>query len=251
MSGESEVFCGSDETGHALRPGNRSTASFGWIRAVCRDPLNPNGWWIADRSSIRYFDESKNDVSLFVSGPLYDRATERMNSLLFTADRKTMWIGCNDCIHRIDIATRSIYRACGQAVSCVVWARGPSIEPDSSLYCMTSTDGLSRFDTASPEMHPFQRWRGWQIHYSPLICTESGHILFSKAVAGGTLIAYAFDPRTSTLERLPYLDRGSREYWLLVDAARMIITTNTGVLTTYTLPPQFFHLPKCCDRDDL
>ncbi len=35
------------------------------IRAVCSDPINPDGWYIGDQYSIRYFDAAKDQVTLF------------------------------------------------------------------------------------------------------------------------------------------------------------------------------------------
>ncbi len=58
----------------------------------------------------------------------------------------------------------------------------------------------------------------------------------------------AYDLRNSSFERVEYLDLWDTGF-VLIDSTRTLITTNRAGVITYTLPPQYFPLPKCCDRD--
>ncbi len=61
-TGQVLAFCGESE-GLGVS-GNRSNVGFFNPRAVCRDPRNSNGYYVADRSTIRYYDDAKNEVTL-------------------------------------------------------------------------------------------------------------------------------------------------------------------------------------------
>ncbi len=83
----------------AMGSRTRSTVSFGLPRAVCRDPLNPNGWYLCDPTSIRYFDQAKDQVTLFAgcgsSGSGEEAGGGGLNdlsSLVITSDGKTIWL---------------------------------------------------------------------------------------------------------------------------------------------------------------
>ncbi len=104
----------------------------------------------------------------------------------------------------------------------------------------------SRFGIETEEI------KSYKLAMVDAVCTQSGHILFSTRKygllpAGAESFVYAFDPVTSDLHRL---DSASLSSLLLIDSARVLIAAyKDSLLTSYTLPPQYFSLPKCCASD--
>ncbi len=149
-----QLFCGSGE-GFAM--GTRQTAKLGRpTGGVCRDPLNANGYFIGDESSIRYFDDAKDEMTLFAGGPVVEESTGTANRLreitamLITSDGKTIWFGeGRSTIRRLDTTSRQVTTAYGDGVLMACWDHKPSVKPDSVLYCTTyETEGqLCQFNT--------------------------------------------------------------------------------------------------------
>ncbi len=102
--------------------GNRSTVAFTIPVAVCRDPLNSNGYYLADQNSIRYFDEAKDEVTLFVGGPTDAAEFNEIYHLLITSDGKTLWFAEGDrTLWRADTVTRHVTTAAYQWITGLCW----------------------------------------------------------------------------------------------------------------------------------
>ncbi len=159
------MFCAS------ASQGGRTTEAFCRVNAVCRDPLNPNGYFLADDTSIRYFDEATNSVRLVAGadeqgtadGIGSDARFSEIGSLLVTSDGRTLWCG-DSAVREVSVATGQVttHKCSASEVFRLCWDRASTVAPDSAFYCTTVQEGIwfSRFDTATRRMHacpPFQR----------------------------------------------------------------------------------------------
>ncbi len=248
-------FCGSDGVGFAM--GNRSSAVFREAAAVCADPLNPNGFFLADQTSIRYFDEAKDEVTLFTGS---DEPGEDddigMNarfgaivSLLIASDGRTLWCGqAFGGLRRIDTASRAVTTQYQIGAQALCWDRLPTVKRDSAFYCLIRSYDrmvIGRFDSLSQTLKSFRLAAiGGSIH--ALVSTPSGHVLFAARYP--TSGVYSLDPSTSQIEELDFVCDPYAQL-LLDDSARTLITVNSAHLMSHTLPSRYFPLPKCCDRD--
>ncbi len=253
VTGKNEVFCGSGADGCVM--GNRHTAAFGSARTAVCDPLTPRGYYLADRYSIRYFDETKDEVTLVAgrfesgdSGGIGDAASVGMIfDLLITSDGKTLWCGCayGHPLRRIDTATRQVTEemGCYASICSMCWDRS-TVKPDSAIYLVTPTSGLYRYDIDSGRLHEFTTLESYRI--TNVASTPAGYVVFSTATA-----LYVFDPVTLDVDWVHNTRRSDRSLtFVVVDSSRTIVTAERdGTLIVYALPPQYFPLPKCCDRD--
>ncbi len=242
--------------------GNRSTAAFGLVMAAVCDPLNPTGYYLCDHTSIRYFDESKDEVTLVAGrGALDPELTDgigaaagfhSLTDLLITSDGRTIW--CEQSlgpIRRVDTSTREVTSHWEQQrkVFSLCWDRASTAKPDSAFYglIMANNKGqITRFDTCDGHQRACPTD---EFDVCSVLCVPTGHILFSHSDEYMTYSLYSFDPLTSDIQRLDFIEPTSAIYYVLVDSTRTLITTSHEQLITYTLPPQYFLLPKCCDRD--
>ncbi len=59
-----------------------------------------------------------------------------------------------------------------------------------------------------------------------------------------------YDPASSVVvERLDFVEVDRFTELVLIDSTRTLVANKSGLIVTYTLPPQYFLLAKCCDRD--
>ncbi len=59
----------------------------------------------------------------------------------------------------------------------------------------------------------------------------------------------AYDQVTKQVERIESIDRQKFTPLVLIDSIRTLVTPHNAEFVTFTLPAQYFPLPKCCDRD--
>ncbi len=151
------------------------------------------------------------------------------------------------------------------AISSLSWYRPPpstattstTNKLDATFYCVADkAKTLNRFDTESGvlgacqfEPWPFGCWivACW--------CVSSGLVLFLPS-AGGTddrqmkMYVRTYDPITcQVVERLQWLGARITCDARLDEAARTFVCGTYADVVTYTLPPQYFRVPHCCDRD--
>ncbi len=258
-------LCGSGNVG--TKSGTRLTSCFDGPVCVIPDPRNSNGYYLAERRRIRYFDETKDRVTVLAGrersinegwewierGEAEDgigTAAQFDNISAITIDSCGDTIWCADQrggVRWIEVdsgqVTTTSYHDC---VYLVCWDRA-AVEPDSALYCLTLGDGgeISRFDIASNAMAAPIATGGVQ----QFVVTPTGHIIFA---AGGRVDMFVIDPSAPVSERLDQLRdvNNIADRLLLLDDTRMLLTiTASGEFLTYTLPPEYFLVAKCCDRD--
>ncbi len=133
---------------------------------------------------------------------------------------------------------------------------------NSALYCTTpnrqNRSLITRFDTGSGAIKQYDL--GWSHIPAHILCTLSGHILFSGGHISGGL--GALDPHTGVVERVDtgrHRSGGSGSGGddivpfaariVLIDSTRTLVVADHQRLSLCTLPPQYFPLPNCCDRD--
>ncbi len=154
--------------------GNRLTSQFVRSKAIRRDPRNPNGWWLADRSSIRYFDDAKDEVTLLAGsdrlgvadgiGPRAQFAV--IWTFLVSSDGGTIWCSQPGAVRRIDVASREVKTVYvpgvfDGAVCDMHWDRSPNLKPDSAIYCCTDLRRFSRFDCVTGRMKAIDLGKGF------------------------------------------------------------------------------------------
>ncbi len=260
-----EKFCGSGVQGFAM--GNRTTAMFDLPLAAQRDPLNANGYYLADRASIRYFDQAKNEVTLFVGaeksgstdGVGADARFEVIRSLLVASHGRTLWCGqwhgfAN--VRRIDTADRRVTSLELPSVGSMCWDLARTVKPDSAFYCVVCSGGadyeLARFDTGSGHLVRFPT-KQFGVLAILVACTSRGHLILwdTRYTEWPGARICAFDPITCDVQRLEFFTLSNENFSMaLIDSTQTLVTYERGgAVTTYTLPSQFFPLPKCCDRD--
>ncbi len=97
---------------------------------VRADPLNLNGWYMADQSSIRYYDEANDVVTLVAGSDELGTANGigaaarffGIASLLITSDGKQMWCGQSEgALRQIDTSTHEVSNCWREAVHSLVW----------------------------------------------------------------------------------------------------------------------------------
>ncbi len=263
VAGEAQHFCGAAVSGFSM--GTRSTAAFAPVRIAQRDPINPSGYYLADRISIRYFDTAKDVVTLIggdtKESDLRDAFGESVrldtiHSLLVTSDGQCLWC-CEERggLRSVYLSTKivcSIRASWGKQFRSLVWDRSPHHAESPAFYCIVGTDNESiyRFDTRTEELSLCVVVEGMDDCVIPdLVATASGHLIFAVP-KDERYAAYVRDPQTGAIEAL-----GFEFDWcagaVVMDSIHTLvtITTRDSNLVTHTLPPQYFPLPKCCDRD--
>ncbi len=134
-----------------------------------------------------------------------------------------------------------------------VWDRAPTVKPDSAIYCVVIGQYhpvISRHDIDRNETKEYDLIMD-SIIPRAVLCTATGHVLFLGTGSRRTInTVYSLDPSTSDVQRLDFIPEAPiAERWVLNDSTRTLICTSDDKLITFTLPPQYFLLPKCCDRD--
>ncbi len=216
--------------------------------SVRADPRNPTGYYIVDQVSIRYFDEAKDRVTLFAGGDVF---FGRLRALIVSSCGSTIWCTDSRGMHRIDTATREISIVLsGHKSWWMCWDRSVNtgIKPDSAFYfhAVGVWSHFKRFDTtANREVKSYSLQKTGD-YVTDAVCTQSGHLLLSVQ---NESYLYEFDPITSKLERIESIALDAGEPLVLIDSTRTLITQSLGVITAFTLPPQYFALKKCCERD--
>ncbi len=261
-------FCGSADFDE--KHGLTHAISFDGPDAVCPDPRNPHGWYLAEMRQIRYFDAKKEHVTViagresgFEMAQLTTEdgvgtAAEFDDILDIVIDSRGDTIWCADRhggLRSIDAKSGRVTTTYHDPVYSVCWDRG-TVEPDSALYCLTIGDGgqIRRSHIALNTMsEPIVTGR-----VQRFVVTPTGHLIFAKCVddakTGADLVHMFVLDTTNTgtgIERLDQLrDINRKERLLLLDGSRTLMTfTASGDFLTYTLPPQYFPNAKCCDRD--
>ncbi len=258
------------------------------------DPRNPNGYFLADQVSIRYFDQTKDETVLFVgtgtgtgTGTGSDNTgtgffLSALRDIIVSSCGSTVWCIDRSGIHRIDTATRQISTALTykQPRDWFCWDRSPHIKPDSAFYFDAGNvkGQYNRFDIAAaaaaaastastvaandnkqgrkkgkgpgtgrPGVKTYE-FEEIEDYIMNVVCTQSGHLLFTILTKRSAL--YAVDPISCDLKRLDSFAITDGGLGLLLDdSTRRLITDEEGVITTYTLPPEYFAPQKCCERD--
>ncbi len=265
--GESVHFCGlGSQPAAAFAPislnGDSKTVPFHQCVAICRDP-NPNrvgGWYVADKISIRYFDEATDRVTLIAGGLKHpppfnpdgigtDAHISDATSLIVSADGSTLWFTeFNSAVRQIDIATQQVTTVTvwGE-VGCrgLIWDRNPrALRSESGLYLL-ALNGLrhqiNRYDVGTRSLMRFS-----MPDHTPsaLVSTATGHLIFRDEASNSLVV---FDPTTLEMETIGLADADAPHLCLL-EMRRMIVAAGAK-LFTYTLPPKYFPPLKCCDRD--
>ncbi len=274
-SGECESFCGRSTGGEGFAMGNRSSAAFSCPRVVCRDPINASGYFLADSSSIRYFDEAKDQVTLIagssVSGTAdgvgADARFQEIDSMIVSSQDGTIWCADGGAgLRSINGTTRQVLTSMQRRVTALLWDHSSlpaaatttttatstttaanDTKHDSAFYCMfVGTECRTyRFDTNSQKMSIVGQ------DMRPLGCTPSGYLIWAD-VSNGSYAApvSVYDPRTRSSEPLQFrVNISSPPSFVLIDSTRTLLTANGIQLTNFTLPPQYFPLSKFCDCD--
>ncbi len=262
--GKREVFCGSYLLGCSLLT-NRRSADFNYPMSACRDPLNPTGYYLSDRHSVRYFDEARDEVSLIAGSSIIGErdgigdAARFMHicQLLISCDGKTVWCAVSGPtpLRRIDIATRRVKShllgRCHIMGLSLGWDRSPAAKPDSAIYFSDCDGRLHRCDTTDTtdttgtDILSEHLLEVSGISACQIVCTPTGHVIVSSnaPVLGAV---YAYDPVTCGIERLDGIEVLRRI--ALIDSDRMLVGTSDSAVVRNTLPPHLFLLPKCCER---
>ncbi len=255
-------FCGSGEYG-SPESSTRLTASFNSPQAVCVDPRHPTktGFFIADSYSIRYFDQPTETVTLLAGGDLLlggkvdgsgaAAVFDGITGMVVESDGETLW--CADSrggLRRVKTASGEVTTCYPFAVYALCWNRAPNVGLECSLYCLTIGDGgeIERFDTVANAMRPRIKTGGG---VQQIECTSTGHLFVFRSLNVDDLAMFVLDPNRSDdrMKRLPDLYVNSDERFFVCDSSHTLITYLDGQFITYTLPPEYFLLPKCCDRD--
>ncbi len=241
-------FCGSSDGGFSIA-GNRHTARLQVICAVCPDPINPsNGWYIADDSSIWYFDDAKDSVVLiagaaegeFVDGFGSNARFEEIASLLITSDGRTLWCADFSALRQICIATREVTSHLHECLCSLCWDRAPTptVKPDSAFYCIQYSSVVMRYDTRTGQA---ERCDFTTDPMFAVWCTPTGHVLclpFPGPNPNNPKPICVFDPITRTFEPIDGLvGVDLTSYARLDDTARTLTVANiSNSIITYTLP---------------
>ncbi len=272
--GERHRFCGSERGDHWIAPGTRLTATFNYPKAAVRDPLNPNGWYLADRTNLRYVDEAKDVVSLVagseeagcIDGIGAEARFSELSGLLITSDGATIWCGDSmESMRRVNTTTREVTSHYHYSIS-MCWDLAPTIKPESAIYCVTvrgvndrgvirryeigSGSGGSGSGSGSGDVKEYSM----DDRFTPgsLVCTLSGLVIFinTRSEIDRTRSVIVLDPITADMQPLDFvLESDLSDGFVLDDSSRTLICTKANQLISYTLPPQYFLLPKCCDRN--
>ncbi len=257
-------FCGSRNSGWS--DGTRLTSAMENPLAVCADPRNPTGYYIADQASIRYFDEAKDRITIFASSGDDDWFINELCALIVSSCGSTIWYSDCSGIHRIETTTRERSTVFSDDLpGWMCWDRSPHIKHDSAFYFdAAGVEGqFNRFDTSTvatagnrergptlksqPPVKQVYSFRELDDCLTDAVCTQSGHLLFAVQAIRSCL--YAFDPITSNLERIKSIATNGCSRLLLLDSTRTLITVDLSVITTFTLPPEYFAVQRCCERD--
>ncbi len=256
-------FCGSESVGFSSS--NRVNSSFLEVVGVCRDPLNKNGYFLADFSSIRYFDEAKDQVTLFAGGA--ERWTEdgvgeaarfeMISSLLIAANGQTLW--CSQSftggLRSINSRTREVSTVWSESrpsLDSLVWDRARStLDSDgnpTALYCLIgdTVRGVGRYDVVDQAMSHCSVSEPISPLPNSLLCTQTGLLMFTSYFDQSLIL---FDPQTHELETLGSTPLNGVCSVALIDSMRVMVVASDSTVATCTLPANCFLLPKCCDRD--
>ncbi len=249
------------------------------IKAVCRDPINTSGWYIADSHSIRYFDESKDAVTLFAGGNTpgcedgigSSARFGLINSLIITSDGQTMLCGDSGGVSGEEVfrgGLRQINTASGEvlsfgcrSVNSVCWDRAPGVEPDSSVYYIEELHySIIWFDIRTGDWSDCEFASEWKVSGARgsvnwVWCSSTGYVLFASCGVfsldrSDDASVFSCDPINWEVKRLENLVVDSRMSFAVDETSRTFVSGGRGFLVTYTLPPELFLLPKCC-ADDL
>ncbi len=234
------------------------TAQFVSPVGACRDPNNSSGWWLADHTTIRYFDEARDELKLFAGsahagwsdGIGAAACFDLIRSILVSSDGQSLWCGQGSGgIRRVNLQTREVTTAGPQTVSSLVWDCGPGIPKDSAFYGWcgqpheTAERQIIRFDIASGAVKPYPATKSSLYAVGGLVPTPSGP-LFSDGRSAVCLL----DPITGHTSILVPLKPVPECVGFFVCSRRAYFVSMWGI-ATYTLPGVCFPLPKCCDRD--
>ncbi len=245
------MFCGSGLAVYGM--GNRRTAGFVAIKAVCHDPLNANGFYILDDSSIRYFDDAKDEVTLAIDTPAGDDSDlTDICSMLITSDGKTIWFAdYQGSLFRLDTTRRKVSVVVENGGEILCWDRAPTRKPDSGFYAIASDDFgiISRFDTATNKFIRLPEIASLAARIYGSVCTPTGHLIIAEEDNHSKARVVAYDPICRWALRLDDVEVDSFCSLVLVDSTQTLVSTKSQKLVTFTLPSYYFLLPKCCDRD--
>ncbi len=217
---------------------------------MCRDPRNPNGYFIADTDSIRYFDEAKDEVTLNRYA-----GSVQIDSVVIDSRGETIWCAATSGgLRRIHTASGQVTTEYRGSVFSLCWDLAPSVKLDSVLYCITIGNGgeLSRFDIASSEM---STRLGGRSGIFQITCTAAGYVVCSTLADDlESAVIVVLDPTTGIMHVLDDLDAAgllpmTDEQLFIIDHSHTLVAFAYNSIICQTLPPQYFPLPKCCDRD--
>ncbi len=255
-----------------------ASTDLGEPQAMCRDPLNSTGYYIAYSFGVHYFDEAKNKLTPFVGGGVRgpidgvgaDAGFHLINSILITSDGATIWCGSQTGIRRIGTSNRRVTSHNVRSWTLLYcWDRAAGVEPDSAFYgpraslqaalvryriSVTDTGSGSGGGGGGVVVSGMLQFFSVPFAIKNVVSTSNGSLLLVEA-RGDTVMAFlpamihSFDPATGEIERIYGVDVDLRARLLVVDSTHTLITTNDGLLTTYSLPPKHFPLPKCLERD--
>ncbi len=220
IDGSLTPFIGGDEIGfiHGSGKSSRWRGPF----AICADPIQSRRWYIADRTSVRCYNEMSDSVTLITgsaqwgsadggptvgaptdgTGRVSDRFAPKaacfdcLQSLIITSDGRTLWGADrnNQRLRQITIATgqvesiSTVGRGAGWfQPQVLVWDRRPSVPVDSALFAMDSSR-LMRFVIATERMQPLETF---EHIIAGAVSLPSGVLIVSSLT---TANIYLFDP---------------------------------------------------------
>ncbi len=204
------------------------------------NPLHPESSFALDLTSLYHLNERTGATTLITEHGL-DEAIH--SDMICTSDGKTLWLahGRFGCLRRLDIASKSMLDVEGNEVDehQFAWNRGPNIKPDSELLIVTETEQLLRYDITTNQMSTVI-----ESGVETAECTETGFIIIS----GADYTLKVFDPLTGELTPIPFVF--DTVVWVMVcHDKRWLLGATDAEAWRMDLPPDFFLVRPCCNRD--
>ncbi len=246
--------------GPGFASGTKETTLFSSPITVLCDPIQPGGYYLFDRLSIRYYDEINNKVGLVVGKSVQlslvaDDGFINISSAVISSDGLTIWVTdqYSGVIRRVDL-TAADRAARGQLPPTahkirfpiqVVWDRSPHQNPNTALYINSSNEKLWRFDVSVPS-NPIKsviQIPGLE-RVESMVSTPTGLLIMTVGNTGGLTI---IDPKAGTLTPLVL---SSDEGWyrpvaLTSDARYLYTTQGNSSIRCVSLPSLCYPLAPC------
>ncbi len=252
---------------------------------MCRDPIRPRCWYLCETQTIQHFDESSDTVRLIAGTQSSAReswdgigAAARFNkigSVIASGNGKWLWCADHWNLLRRVSTTNGVVSTEAQIglIQSLVWDLRSSTGAGSSgggddqtttgnrysafyfVGWQTVKNGrqIGRYDIDLGEPTLFDTLPGAHLP-THLVSTSAGQLLFYCANAQSI---YCFDPASSAVELIPGTFRATSNasidsvaQLIIIESTRTLVVSSSLSIMTYTLPPNCFPLPRCCERDN-